>query len=106
MGYSRWDCRELDTTERVRMQTHTHTHTHTHMGSGEAPPSSLAHFTPPIVQQRCFSWETSPVASRRGLWLPHSLSMGQVVTSDCVPKLRSLERTGSQVTPRPFHMAQ
>ena len=27
MGYSPWDCQELDMTERL---THTHTHTHTH----------------------------------------------------------------------------
>ena len=28
-GHSPWDCKELDTTEWLRVHTHTHTHTHT-----------------------------------------------------------------------------
>ena len=35
MGYGPWDCKDLDTTERLTLLTlsltHTHTHTHTHV---------------------------------------------------------------------------
>ena len=30
VGYSQWDCKELDTAEPARARAHTHTHTHTH----------------------------------------------------------------------------
>ena len=40
MGYSPWDCKELDTTERL---THTHRHTHTHTRSGLGFPGGSDH---------------------------------------------------------------